>query len=63
LGDAAFVKATKFIGGRDDVEEYLACGMHPLSTSVSFDWVANGETLVSRLKLPLPKFEVVHKDD
>jgi hypothetical protein len=62
-GDVAFIKATKFIRGRDTVEEYLACGMYPLSVSVSFDGVANGVTPVSRLKLPLPKFEVVRKDD
>jgi hypothetical protein len=30
-GDAAFVQGTRMIGGRDTVEEYLACGMYPLS--------------------------------
>jgi hypothetical protein len=63
LGDVDFIKATKFIRGRDVVEEYLACGMQPLFTSVSFDGVADSVTPVSRLKLPLPKFEAVRKDD
>jgi hypothetical protein len=62
-GDPAFVKATKFIKGRYSVEEYLACSMYPFSARVSFEGVADGVSPVSRLKLPLPKFEVVRKDD
>jgi hypothetical protein len=26
----AFIQATSLIGGRDDVEEFLACGLWPL---------------------------------
>jgi hypothetical protein len=62
-GDAAFVRATNFFGGRDTVEEFVACGMHPLTTSVGFDKVATLVTPVSKLKVPLPKFVVVRKDD
>jgi hypothetical protein len=58
-GDVPFVKATKFIRGQDAMEEFLAWGMYPLSTNVSLDRVADGVTLVSRLKLPLPKSEGV----
>jgi hypothetical protein len=32
--DVTFVNATCSIGSRDAVEEYLACGLLPLSTSV-----------------------------
>jgi hypothetical protein len=32
--DVTFVNATRSIGSRDAVEEYLACGLLPLSTSV-----------------------------
>jgi hypothetical protein len=63
LGDVAFVKATKFIRGQDAMEEYLACGMYPLSASVSFERVADGVTPASRLKLLLLKFEAIRKDD
>jgi hypothetical protein len=62
-GDVSFIKAAKFIGGRDAVEEYLACSMYPLSTNVSFKRGADGVTPTSRLKLPLPMFGAVHKDD
>jgi hypothetical protein len=30
--DASFVRATATIGGRDAVEEYVACKMYPLAT-------------------------------
>jgi hypothetical protein len=56
--DVAFVKATLSIGGRDDVEEYMACMLFPLSKSFGLGEVANGETLVLKLTLPLPKFPV-----
>jgi hypothetical protein len=63
-GDAAaFVRATKFIGSRDAVEEFVPCGMHPLAASVGFDKVATLVTPVSKLRVPLPKFVVVRKDD
>jgi hypothetical protein len=62
-GDVAFVQATKFIGGRDAVEEFIACGMYPLATGTNFDRVATRTTPVSKLKVPLPKFIAIHKDD
>jgi hypothetical protein len=34
-GDTAFIRATKFIGGLDIVEEFVAHGMHPLATQYS----------------------------
>jgi hypothetical protein len=37
--------------------------MHPLAPSVGFDKVATLVTLVSKLKVPLPKFVAVRKDD
>jgi hypothetical protein len=40
----AFVWATATIGGRDAVEEFLACGMYPLASSFSFLDVAVGTT-------------------
>jgi hypothetical protein len=63
LGDIAFVQATKFIGGRDAMEEFIACGMYPLAAGADFDRVATCTTLVSKLKVPLLKFTVACKDD
>jgi hypothetical protein len=62
-GDAAFVRAIKFIWGRDAVEEFVAYDMHPLATSVGFDKVATFVTPTSKLRVPMPKFVAVHKDD
>jgi hypothetical protein len=36
LGNTAFVQATKFIGGWDAMEEFVACGIHLLAAGVSF---------------------------
>jgi hypothetical protein len=36
FGDAAFIRAASLIGGRDAVEEYLACGMFPLLANFGF---------------------------
>jgi hypothetical protein len=36
-GDAAFVKATKFIGGQDTMEEYLACDVYSVSPGVKVE--------------------------
>jgi hypothetical protein len=41
----------------------VACGMHPLSTGVGFGKVATLVTPSSNLKVPLPKFVAVRKDD
>jgi hypothetical protein len=61
--DVAFVKAASAIGGRDAVEEYLACGLYPLSASISFEGVTEGVTPVLWVKLPLPKFHAVRSDE
>jgi hypothetical protein len=41
----------------------VACGMHPLASGVSFDKGATVVTPVTKLKVSLSKFVVVHKDD
>jgi hypothetical protein len=45
------------------VEEFIACDMYPLAAGAGFDRVAMRMTPVSKLKVPLPKFVAVHKDD
>jgi hypothetical protein len=45
------------------MEEFIACGMYPLAVGASFDRVAMRTTSVSKLKVPLPKFTTIHKDD
>jgi hypothetical protein len=45
------------------MEEYLSCGMYLMSAAIGFERVADGVTPVSRMKLPLPKIEVVRKVD
>jgi hypothetical protein len=62
-GDIAFIHATKFIRGRDAMEEFLACGMYPLVADAGFDRVATRTMPISKLKVPLPKFMAVRKDD
>jgi hypothetical protein len=44
------------------MEEFVACGMHSLATSVGFDNMATLVTPVLKLKVPLWKFVAVHKD-
>jgi hypothetical protein len=61
-GDAAFVHAMSLIGGRDVVEEYLACAMFPLSANFSFVGIVDGETpllnvVASLSEFPLARFE------
>jgi hypothetical protein len=63
LSDAAFVWASKFIGGRDAKEVFLACSVSSLDAGVSFDQVSVGGTPVSKLMVPLPKFVAARKDD
>jgi hypothetical protein len=63
LGGTVFIKAASAIEGRDTLEEYLACGMHPLSACISFEGITDSVTPVSVLKLPLPKFSAVYSDD
>jgi hypothetical protein len=61
LSDAAFVWASKFIGGRDAMVEFVACGVWLLGAGVNFDQVSVGMTPVSKLKVPLPNFVASHK--
>jgi hypothetical protein len=57
--DVAFVKATYSIHGRVVIEEDMACGLFPLLASFSLGKIANGETPVSKLAVPLLEFPVV----
>jgi hypothetical protein len=57
-GDVAFIKATRTIGGRDAIEEYMASGLFPLLVSFNLGEIAEEETLVSKLPVPLPEFPV-----
>jgi hypothetical protein len=45
---AAFAEAALIIGGRDAVEEFLACGLWPLNVKFGFK-VETKETLYRRL--------------
>jgi hypothetical protein len=54
---------TKFTGGHDAMEEFIACVMYPLAVGVGFDRVAMRTTPISKLKVTLPKFIVISKDD
>jgi hypothetical protein len=49
LGGTVFIKAASAIEGRDTLEEYLACGMHPLSACISFEGITDSVTPVSVL--------------
>jgi hypothetical protein len=57
--DAAFIRAASMIKGRDGMEEFLACDMHLLSADFVFREIANGKTLMSKVVVPLPDFQVV----
>jgi hypothetical protein len=54
--DAAFIRATVAIGGRDVVEEYVACMMYPLGASFGFESVTLEATPMSKVETPLPVF-------
>jgi hypothetical protein len=41
--DVAFVRATATIGGRDAVEEYVACKIYSLAASFSFESMPLGD--------------------
>jgi hypothetical protein len=62
LSDDSFIWACKNIGGRDAVEEFISCGVWPLSAGVSFEHVKVGLTPASQLKVPLPHFSLLHED-
>jgi hypothetical protein len=51
---AAFIEATSIIGGRDAMEEFLACGICPLSDSCGFE-VETKETPLSRVVVSMLK--------
>jgi hypothetical protein len=63
LNDDAFVWASQNIGGRDAVEEFLSCGVWPLSIGVDFEHVKVHFTQVSWLKIPLPNFPLRRKGE
>jgi hypothetical protein len=52
--DVAFIWATATIGGRDAVEEYVACKMYSLAAGFGFESVPLGTTPVSKVETPLP---------
>jgi hypothetical protein len=51
---AAFVEATSIIGGHDTVEEFLACGLWPLSEKFGFK-VETKESPLSKVVVPMPQ--------
>jgi hypothetical protein len=57
-GDIAFVHVMGLIGSQDMVEEYLSCGMFPLSANFSFLEIADGETRLLKVALPLLEFSL-----
>jgi hypothetical protein len=57
-GDVAFVKATRCIGGRDVVDEFMAYGLYPLLMSFGLGEIVDREMPVSKLHLPLPEFPI-----
>jgi hypothetical protein len=54
LSDRAFVWASKYIDGRDAMEEFVPCGVWPLVAGVNFERVKVRETSVLKLKPPPP---------
>jgi hypothetical protein len=63
LSNEAFTWASKCIGGQDAVEEFICCGVWPQAIGVNFEHVKVRETLVLKLKVPLPRFPLRRKDD
>jgi hypothetical protein len=59
VSDAAFVKATRTIGCRDAVDEYMAFGLLPLSVSFGLGEVDDEEMLVLKLSVPMSDFPVI----
>jgi hypothetical protein len=53
--NAAFMRATATIGGRDAVEEYVTCKMYPLAAGFGFDSVTLGTTPVLKVDTPRPR--------
>jgi hypothetical protein len=44
------------------VEEYMACGMLPLSINFGFAKVVDGETSMSKVNAPLPEFPLARAE-
>jgi hypothetical protein len=63
LIDFAFVWASRNIGGRHAVEEFVSCGVWLLPDDVSFEHVKVGLSPVLKLKVPLPRFPLSHEDE
>jgi hypothetical protein len=59
VSDTVFVKATRMTGRQDAVEENMSCRLLPLSASFEVGEVVDGETLVSRLSVPMSDFPIV----
>jgi hypothetical protein len=58
-----FVWASKNIGGRDAVEEFVSCGVWPLAAGVNFEHVKVDFTPVSKLKVHLLRVPLSHEDE
>jgi hypothetical protein len=63
LSDDAFISASRNIEGRDDVEEFVSCGVWPLATIVNFEHVKVDLTPVWKLKVPVPRFPLYREDE
>jgi hypothetical protein len=58
VNNIAFIQATTMIRGHDAVEEFLACGMYPLSTGFSFKNVTNDTIVMLKVVVLLSVFPV-----
>jgi hypothetical protein len=56
--DVAFVRATNTIGGRDAIEEFMACKIYTLASSFGIKGVTLSMTPVSKVCTLLPVFLV-----
>jgi hypothetical protein len=61
--DVAFVRATSTIGSREAMEEYMVCGLFPLSATFSLGEVVEEETPVLKLVVPMPTFPITNLPD
>jgi hypothetical protein len=57
----AFVEATSLVGGRDEVEEFLASGLWPLGHHFSFS-VETKESPLSKITMPMPQIETAIRE-
>jgi hypothetical protein len=55
VNDRAFIRVTTNIGGHDVVEEYLVCGVWPLSATWDLSDVEEAEAPLLKVMVPLPK--------